>query len=173
MVNFCLNRLMFVSIAIMLIACMSLSSCQSLRKKFTRQKKAGAIQSQDFQPVLEPQDYPAPENNPSQAYSQHYSLIKIWYKDLWTGIDERNNDSRVKYSIKQILDHIEEMKGLLKPEKSVEFSKLEDLLKYYQTALDQVREQRNYSRIQSDLRAFDRMLRKQFREDAVKKDFVK
>ncbi len=164
------NRKMFVSIVAVLVFSMSLSACETLRKKFTRKKKE--MQTQDFQPVLEPQEYPAPQNNPVESYEQHYDLIKAWYKDLWTGIDEKNTDHMVKYSMKQIFDHIDQMKLLLKPEKAQGLNQLSGLLKYYWTALDQPRSFRNYSRIQSDLRAFDRMLRDHFREDRLKGEFV-
>ena len=147
-------------------------SCEPLRKKFTRKKRQDANQSAEFQPVLEPEEYPVPESNPEFNYKQHYNLIKAWYRDLWAGIDDKNSDGTVKYSLKQILDHIDQMKPLLKPEKAAGLDKLADLLKSYKNALEQVRIQRNYSKIQSDLRAFDRMLRGQFRDDVVKKDFI-
>ena len=167
-----MSRRLLVTIAFMLVVCLSTSSCESLRKKFTRHKKQDQTQSSDFQPVLEPQEYPAPENNPEFNYKQHYALIKVWYKDLWTGIDEKNTDTVVKNSLKQIFDHIDQMKSLLKPEKATGLNQLADLLKYYKASLDQARIQRNYSRIQSDLRAFDRMLRGQFRVDLIQKDFI-
>ena len=172
MVNRLLNRSMLITVAFMLVVCMSLSSCESLRKKFTRTKKASASQSAEFQPVLEPQDYPAPEENLPEMYKQHYALIKVWYKDLWSGVTDRNNDTTVRYSIKQILDHIAEMRALLKPEKAAELNGLADLLQFYRTSLDETRQARNYGRIQSDLRAFDRMLRSKFREDVIEHDLV-
>lgn len=172
MVKHFLNRRMIFSIGMMLVVCLGTASCESLRKKFTRHKKQDQVQSIEFQPILEPQEYPTPESNPEFNYKQHYALVKAWYKDLWVGIDEQNSDSSVKYGIKQILDHLEQMKLLLKPEKSSGVNKVEDLLKFYLSSLDQVRIQRNYARIRSDLLAFDRILRNQFRVDVVKKDFV-
>ncbi len=171
MVKCFLNRKLFVSIVTLLVLCVGLSACDTLRKKFTRQKKEGQ-ESRDFQPVLEPQDYPAPENNSPLVYQQHYALIKAWYRDLWTGVDEKNSDSTVKFSLKQIFEHIDQMKLLLKPEKAAAFDQLANLLKFYQTSLNSSRNVRNYSRIQSDLRAFDRMLRDQLRLDKIKGDLV-
>ncbi|MBF0491120.1 MAG: hypothetical protein HQL15_11025 [Candidatus Omnitrophica bacterium] len=167
-----INPRMLVTVSSLLIICIGLSACETLKKKFTRRKKQDASQSPDFQPVLEPQDYPAPEHNPIENYKLHYSLIKAWYKDLWTGVDEKNMDSMVSYSIKQIWDHIEQMKPLLKTEKAQELPQLADLLKFYQDSLSQPRQARNYSRIRSDLRAFDRMLRGKFRDDRLKGEFV-
>jgi len=171
MVKHLLNRKMITSIIVVLVLSVSLSACETLKKKFTRKKK-GVQEVQDFQPVLEPQDYPAIENDPVKAYNENYDLVKAWYRDLWTGVEEKNNDRAVQYSIKQVLDHINQMKLLLKADKAKEFDQLTGLLGYYQTFLDQPRSLRNYSRIQSDLRAFDRMLRNHFREDKLKGEFI-
>ncbi|MBI3602263.1 MAG: hypothetical protein HY209_05155 [Candidatus Omnitrophica bacterium] len=172
MVKRFLNRKILMTVAVVLVASVSLSACDTLRKKFTRQKKQDQSQSPDFIPVLEPQDYPAPENNPVENYKLHYALIKAWYKDLWTAIDDKNSDKMVKNSIKQILDHIAQMKPSLKTQKAQGLNQLADLLKYYNTSLNDPRPMRNYARIESDLRAFDRMLRDRFRDDHVKGDFI-
>ncbi|MBF0490894.1 MAG: hypothetical protein HQL15_09870 [Candidatus Omnitrophica bacterium] len=169
MAKYVLNRRMLMTFAAMLVVTLSLSSCETLKKKFTRKKKANQMESAEFQPVLEPQDYPAPEHNSVEIYKSHYALIKVWYHDLWSGVSERGNDGGVSYAIKQTLDHIEQMKAMLKPEKAAGLTQLAGLLKFYQASLDQPRPVRNYSRIQSDLRAFDRMLRDQYRLDVIKR----
>ena len=158
-------------ISFVLVLTVSLSACDSLRKKFIRQKKGGQQESTDFIPVLEPQEYPAPQTNPVFNYKNHYALIKAWYRDLWTGIDDKN-DGAVKQSLRQIFDHIEQMKLLLKPQKAQSLNQLADLLSFYKASLDQPRNIRNYSRIRSDLRAFDRMLRDHFRDDKLKGNFI-
>ena len=168
-----LNRRTVITLAALLTLCVSFSACDTLRKKFTRQKKQDETQNPDFVPVLEPKDYPAPEHNPVRNYQLHYALIKAWYKDLWTAIDDKSSDKMVKNSIKQILDHIDQMKPLLKPHKAQTLDQLVNLLKYYNTSLDSPRQLRNYARIESDLRSFDRMLRAHFRYDRLKGDFIK
>lgn len=162
-----------MTLIVMLTVTLTLSSCETLKKKFTRKKKEGE-QTTEIQPVLEPQDYPSPEKNPPDVYKQHYALIKVFYKDLWGGIDQPaiTTDMNVRYSIKQILDQIDQIKPMLKAEKTAGLNKLEDLLKFYQTSLDQPRIMRNYSRIQSDLREFDRTLRDQYSFEAIKEDLV-
>jgi hypothetical protein len=173
MIKGLVNRHLLITVSLMLMATFSLSSCETLKKKFTRHKK-GENQQTELQPVLEPQDYPSPDKNPPDVYKQHYALIKVWYKDLWTGIEQPAiaTDMTVRYSIKQMLDQLEQMKPLLKSEKAAGLGKLQDLLKFYQTSLDHPRIMRNYSRIQSDLREFDRFLRDQYSFDAIKDDLI-
>ena len=172
MIKCLVHRKVLTTIACAVIVSIGLSACEPLRKKFTRKKKEGQ-EVQDFIPVLEPQDYPAPENNPKEMYAQHYALIKAWYRDLWTAIDDKNSDKMAQGSLKQIFNHIDQMKPLLKAQKSQGLDQLAGLLKYYNTSLDAPRPLRNYARIESDLRAFDRLLRGQFRYDKVKEDIIR
>lgn len=164
------HRQFFTVVACLVMFSVGLCACDTLKKKFIRQKKGGQ-ETTDFVPVLEPQEYPAPQNNPVLNYQNHYALIKAWYRDLWTGIDDKN-DSMVKQSIRQILDHIEQMKPLLKADKAKGLDELASLLKFYRTSLDQPRMARNYARIQSDLRSFDRMLRDHFSAGRLKGNFI-
>ena len=75
MVNFNGHRKAVLVIAGILVLSLSLSSCDSLRSKFTRKKSKAEIESQTVQPVLEPEDYPAPELNPEHNYKENYELI--------------------------------------------------------------------------------------------------
>ena len=172
MINRFFNRRVLVTLATMLIVVVSLSSCETLKKKFTRKKKASQNESAEFQPVLEPQDYPEPAQDPVRNYQQHYRMVKAWYRDLWTAIDDRSSGPHVKYTLKQIYSHMEEMAKLVDPAKQQELQKLKDLLAYYAGSLESSWQARNVSRIQSDLRAFDRQLRRELRPDKVKNHFV-
>ena len=164
-------RKLIMGIAVVLAVSLSLSSCETLRKKFTRQKKKDQSEGKDFTPVLEPQEYPAPENNPVENYKQHYALVKAWYKDLWTALEGKWSDKKTEYTLKQIYGHIEEMQKLVVPSKQGEFVRLRNLLKYYDNSLNGPLPLRNTARIQSDLRAFDRQLR-QMNADKEKGDLV-
>jgi len=50
--------------------------------------------------------------------------------------------------------------------------KLASYLDYYNSSLDQSWQVRNVSRIESDLRAFDRLLRDHLRADRIKGHFI-
>ncbi len=163
-----------IGLMVMVLAVsVALSSCTPLRKKFTRQKKKGQVEDAAFIPVLEPQEYPAPEQNPPENYKEHYNLVKVWYKDLWGALEDKDSDKRARYTIGQVLSHLQEMQKLVVSEKQAQLVQLADLLKYYDSALDSPEALRNKSRIQSDLRAFDRLLRNQLRADKLEGFFIK
>ncbi len=172
--NWMRHRHVSVTLIALLTVCVTCSSCETLRKKFTRQKKKGQTENTDFIPVLEPQDYPAPEYNAAENYKEHYALIRVWYKDLQTNLVEKeDSDGRVKYALRQINSHLDGMITLLNDEKKPLVEKLRGSLKNYTEALKTSRETRNRSRLQSDLREFDHILRHDLRLDVVKKDLIK
>ncbi len=162
----------YALIACLVVTSISLSACEPLRKKFTRQKKKDASAEQDFVPVLEPQEYPAADKDPVQSYKQHYDLIKAWYRDMWTALEERGSDKQQRYLIKTIYGHIDDMRKLVGPQQQQELDELAKTLSYYDSALGVPPAMRNVSRIRSDLRAFDRMLRHKLRADKIKGAFI-
>lgn len=163
-----------VTVSMLLVVCVSCSSCETLRKKFTRQKKKDQSESTDFNPVLEPQDYPAPEYNAAENYKEHYDLVKVWYKDLTDGVTQKeDNDGRVRYALKQIDGHLDGMASLLAKEKRPVVEDTKALLKGYKEALAIDRPLRNRAKLQSELHLFYHQLIHDLRFDAIKKDLVK
>lgn len=173
MVNFSQHKKVVLVIAGLLVLSLGLSSCDTLRKKFTRQKKHGETEDQNFVPVLEPEEYPAPGLNPELNYKENYEMIKAWYKDLWTAIDDKSSGRYVHYTITQVTNHITQMEKLVDAPTQANLVKLAGFLDYYSFSLDTSWQARNVSRIQSDLRAFDRFLRDHLRADKIKGHFVK
>jgi len=173
MVNFEARKKMIFVIAGLLVMTLSLTSCDTLRQKFTRKKKKGQIEDQTFVPVLEPEDYPAPQYNPEQNYKENYDLVKAWYTDLWSAIDDKNTSRYVHYIIGQVTAHISRMERLVDAPTQADLVKLAKYLDYYSASLSDPWPVRNVSRIQSDLRAFDRHLRDHLRADRIKGHFIK
>jgi hypothetical protein len=165
------KRIVFV-IAGLLVLSLSLSSCDTLRQKFTRKKKQGE-EEQTFVPVLVPEEYPVPGLNPEKNYKEHYDLIKAWYKDLWAAIDDRSSAKYTHSIISQVTNHITQMEQLVDAPTQANLDKLAGFLDYYRASLDESWQARNVSRIQSDLRYFDRFLRDHLRADRIKGHFVK
>ncbi len=170
--NKCHWHNLFLPVVGLLCICLTLSSCEPLRKKFIRQKKKGVAEDSNFIPVLEPQEYPNPLDNPFENYKGHYDLVKAWYKDAWDAAEQKTDDKRKRSILNQMYSHLTEMQALVLPEQQAQFGKLLDLLKYYNSSLSEPEAMRNKSRILSDLRAFDRLLR-QWRADKIQASLVK
>jgi hypothetical protein len=171
MVNFDPHKKAVLVIAGLLVMSLSLSSCDSLRQKFTRKKKPGQ-EDQTFVPVLVPEEYPPPQMDPERNYKENYDLIKAWYHDLWSNIDDRGNGRYTHYIISQVTNHIEQMKKLVDAPTQANLVKLAGYLDYYSSSSDETWQARNLSRIQADLRGFDRFLRDHLRADRIKGHFV-
>jgi hypothetical protein len=165
------KRLAFLMTGLLVVS-LSLSSCDTLKRKFTRHKKHGE-EDQTNIPVLEPEEYPTPEHNPLLNYREHYDLIKAWYNDLWTGLHDKNSEKYSHYVIGQVRNHISGMQKLVDAPTAADLVKLSSYLDYYLTSLDDPAPMRNVSRIESDLRAFDRLLRDHLRADRIKEHLVK
>ncbi|MDE2027238.1 MAG: hypothetical protein KGK03_02180 [Candidatus Omnitrophica bacterium] len=170
MVNFNPGKKLVVLAAGLLVMALSLSSCDTLKEKFIRKPKH---EVQSFTPVLEPEEYPSPELDPKHNYQQHYDLIKAWYRDLWSAIDEKDTSKYVHYIIREVDHHIDQMKALVDEPTRLKLIKLSSYLDYYQSSLEYSWQVRNVSRIQSDLRGFDRYLRDNLRIDRIQGHFIK
>ena len=96
-------------LVILCVLTVSVGGCTSLRKKFTRKKKE-KTNEQAFIPVLDPVDYPAPSVSPEERYRYHYSLWKVWQRDLVKNIDNKGSDKNQKYLLGQIIAQLAEMK---------------------------------------------------------------
>jgi hypothetical protein len=157
---------------VLLIFTLSLSSCDTLKQKFIRKQKAGA-EDQEFTPVLEPEEYPAPQFNAPQNYKENYDLIKAWYTDMWTAIDDRDTGRYTHYIITEVVNHIERMKKLVDAPTQANLDKLERFLDYYLGSLDESWNTRNIPRIKTDLIEFDRFMRDHLRSDRIQGHFLK
>jgi hypothetical protein len=63
-----------------------------------------------------------------EKYQQHYSLWKVWVRDLIQAVDRDGSDKRQKYLLGQTVEQMEEMERLLVEEKRDAFLLLiEDL----------------------------------------------
>jgi len=171
MVNCNQHKRAVLFIAGLLVFTVCLSSCDTLRQKFTRKKKQGE-EDQTFVPVLVPEEYPEPELNPETNYKENYDLIKAWYTDLWTAIDDKSSGRYIHYIISQVTNHIAQMEKLVDAPTQANLVKLAGFLDYYSSSLDDSWQVRNVSRIQSDLRGFDRFLRDHLRADRIQGHFV-
>ncbi len=122
--NGCRNERYLSVLSVLVVLCMltvSVGGCASLRKKFTRKKKEKTSE-QAFIPVLDPIDYPAPSVSSEERYRYHYSLWKVWQRDLVKNIDNKGSDKSQKYLLGQIIAQLEEMKKWITAAKQKELS---------------------------------------------------
>jgi len=95
------------------------SACTPLRKKFIRKKKADN-ENLKFIPVLDPIDYPPKIYSSDERYKHHYSLWRIWNRDLLEVVKRKGSDKNQKYLMGQVLTHLKEMKKWIDQEKQDE-----------------------------------------------------
>lgn len=111
----------------------TLQGCEPLRKKFTRQKK-GDMQEQEYEPVLDPIDYPEKIYDPKADYAYRFSLLRVWEKELMAGIDDRASGKRLQYFLNNIIVQLEEMNKLVTEDKKSALTKaIQDFQSVLQT----------------------------------------
>jgi len=164
------KRNLFVGICCILVIALSLTGCEPLRKKFTRKKKAKQEDSEVL-PVLEPVDYPKPVFSPEKTYQRHFSLVKVWYSDLLSELQENESQKRQLFLLDKITAQLNELKILVTEEKQSLFT---ELISEYENLRDDLAKTgflRDTSRLKKQLEFLNKRLRNEFNLDAVK-DFL-
>lgn len=158
------NRISFRLFSLLVCLCvltLHSSGCASLRKKFTRTKK-DKNNEQAFIPVLDPVDYPPASVVPQERYGYHYSLLKVWQRDLVQNIERRESDKNQKYLIGQILVQLEEMKRWVADAKKQQLS---DYISEWNTVLalyDQPAAMRSSFTLKKKVEALGKTMRNEF-----------
>ena len=101
-----------------------LNGCTPLRKKFVRKKKEDRQTDQRFIPVLDPVDYPEKVQSVEENYKYHYSLWKVWNKDLIQVLSRDGSEKRQKYLLSQSIEQLKEMQNSINDRKLTEFGGL-------------------------------------------------
>ncbi len=156
-----------VFIGCICVVVLTVSGCTPLRKKFTRKKKDDGGQSQKFIPVLEPIDYPEKVYLPLEKYKHHYSLWKVWEKDLLQTIDRGGSDKRQKYLLEQSVIQLEEMRKVLISEKQAEFSVLVNELRSVQEVYERPASMRSKFSIKKKIERNASRVRGEFAPDPL------
>lgn len=152
------NRIFVFCLLVLFVG--GLSGCEPLRKKFVRKKKE--TKQKEFIPVLQPVDYPARYQTPGEQYQYHYSMSKVWQKDLMTTLDEEASDKRVLYNLNEMITHMEAMEKILTGPKQA------DIQKWIMTAQNAAKQMevpeavRMQARMEKDLDELGKALRAEF-----------
>jgi len=94
----------------------TLQGCEPLRKKFTRNKK-GEETEQQYEPILDPIDYPDKVYDPKADYKYRFSLFHVWEKEFLAGVDDQVSGKRLKSFIESIIIQLEEMDKIVVEDK--------------------------------------------------------
>ena len=153
-----------------LVTVLFLTGCEPLRKKFTRQKKKNITGTEEFIPVLEPEEYPVKQYGPQDAYAQHYSLCKIWFSDFIASSEE-SNEKKQKNSLDAALKEVEEMEKVLKSPGLEALDKIKKQIQFVRDQYNKPRSFRSSARIASEARDIDMTLRKKLKPEMLKESF--
>jgi hypothetical protein len=99
-----------------------LQGCEPLRKKFTRHKK-GESDDQQYEPILDPIDYPDKVYDPKADYKYRFSLFHVWEKEFLAGVDDRTSAKRLKYFVENIIIQLQEMEKIVLEDKRMALQK--------------------------------------------------
>jgi hypothetical protein len=159
--------LSLVGICCFCILVSALSGCTTLRRKFTRKKKKDGDVSQKFIPVLEPIDYAVKVQSPLERYKYHYSLWRVWERDLLQAIEAEASDKRQKYLLAESIEQLEGMKNLLDDQERPGLTLLIDGLREVQKGYEKSASMRSKFSTKKKIERNSREVRNGFSPDQV------
>lgn len=148
------------------VACVS-TGCEPLRKKFTRKKKE-STKTDQFVPVLEPEEYAAPKVDPLAQYAHRYNLWNLWYDDFMTGLEESGSNKRQRYLIGQMIVQCEEMAKFLQGEPLAQMQDAVLKLQGVQQVLESPVPMRNTVIVKNKVNAVNAQIREKLRPEVIK-----
>lgn len=124
-----------LSLLIVMVITITITSlgCESLRKKFVRQKKKD-VKDKDFIPVLDPIEYPASVHTPEDDYKHAYGLWKVWNTEFLQEINVNQNDKRQVYLLTEAINQLQEMDKVVVGQKK---DALEEVIKNLNAVKDE------------------------------------
>ncbi|MBZ0167725.1 MAG: hypothetical protein K8I00_13040 [Candidatus Omnitrophica bacterium] len=159
------NRTLIALLTVTLCGAYVCTGCQSVRKKFVRQKKKNT--EDKFIPILEPVEYAATMVTNADRYRHHYQTYRIWERELLAGLDRQESDKRLQYSLGQLIVNLETMAQWTPDNKK---ARLQEVLGSYRTAGDYFETSealRNRTSFISKLKRFERSMRSELQPDMV------
>ena len=149
-----------------LIMTVALSSCEPLRKKFTRTKKQTEENLEI--PVLEPIEYPKKVHTPQGDYKRYYQLWKVWSQDLLTSLSEGEGSKRELYLLNQAVTNLNAMQQFLPSAKQNILNDSLMRLKRIQEDIEAAVPTRNTSSLVIELQSIEKNIRDHYSFDKVK-----
>lgn len=148
---------------------MSCAGCEPLRKKFIRQKKKDKEDSR-IQPILNPIDYPPATHSAMERYEAHYSLWKVWDREIMQAIHERKSDKKIRSLLEQMLAQLDGMRAQAAPERQGEIDGLRAAYQNVQASLDKPAALRNMYSLEKQLLANSKKIRRELNPKQLQKE---
>ena len=148
------------------------SGCEPLRKKFTRKKKTN-VENQEFEPILDPMEYPEKVVDFAADYRYRFSLFRVWQKEFVSGIEDKAHGKRLQYLMNSLIAQIEEMQKLLVGNKAVALGKEIKVFKGFQAELNQPEAFQNLQSMKRKVKTVSNFIISNFSFSSVESDIKK
>ena len=151
----------------------TVASCEPLRKKFIRKKKASEQASEEI-PILEPIDYPKITHTVEDIYKHHYSIWQVWQREIVNDIQNSSNRKKQLYDVEQISSQLGELNGLfLTGEKREELGRILKRIQKVQDDLNQPDPFQDRTAIRLELESIGKEIRERYKFMYVKDNLIK
>ncbi len=150
-----------IFVSCFLVLAMTLSSCEPLRKKFTRKKKAESAESMEV-PILEPIEYPKKVYSSLDLYKNHFTYWKAWHKELMQSIVDNQGTKRKLYLLAQDVTQLTEMQKLLPENKQVLLKDTIERLAKFRVDVESPVPSRDASAWRAELESIDKKIRRDY-----------
>ena len=157
-------------VAFFLVVSMTLSSCEPLRKKFTRKKKADSAESMEV-PILEPVAYPKKVYTSLDLYKNHFTYWKAWHKELMQSVADNQGTKRKLYLLAQDVTQLTEMQKLLPEEKQALLKNAIDRLARFRADVVSPVPSRDASAWKTELESIDKKIRRDYSVEKMQGSF--
>ncbi len=160
------------SLVLCLVILFSSGGCEPLRKKFIRQKKVE--KKIEDAPILTPIDYVPKNTSPKERYAHHYSLLRVWYKELHEEMTERKfpSDKRQQSLLGEMIAQLNEMKKWVVVEKQDEITPFITQLQKIQEELEQSSFFGNNVPLATRIDRIEKKIRRNFSPKVMEKYFI-
>ena len=154
---------------VLMISCLTLtgltlSGCESVRKKFVRKKKSDRNQKM---PIFETIDYAEYTQSPEMKYKHYYSLWVVWYKELDNVLFDDVTEKKFEYITNQIKSSLMKMAEVLDESYQDTIDQEMTVITGIQKDLMKSESLRNLPSIQARLRRHEKKIRRHLSFAAV------
>ncbi len=155
-------------LALLLVATVGLSGCETLPKKFIRKKKEPAHRAATV--YLDEGPYQKQFSN-EYYYKTHFTFWRTWHDDMLNNLT--GNSKKLQRTAEESYSHLEQMGRYLTPEKKAQLDPLVEEMDRYRKRFEQNTPSRTEAAgMRSDLERVRRLVSNDFYYDKVKADVL-